>query len=342
MRGQDRNKDGRESSQPNSPGLIRFSTNDLPERDRVALWRDQMGQTLTGCNPSSLDGGTLSVDFAAVGGAGLRLATVDLTDTRNNRDAFCLSDGDEDLILFLSLSGEGWTDHYGERVRLQAGDGMLARFDRTLDTGWPRSRLLLVRLSRAMLGGVQPDAVLGQRHRGDTTVMRLLGSYARTAWEEAARTGFLHPLAERHMAELVSSLCAAGPDEQDRLARPALGAARVAAMLEVMALRYSNPCLCMRDVAAAVGVSERAGHLAFEDAELSFTQELYGIRLSRAAERLSYRYERVMDTAFSVGFSDMSHFHRLFKRRYACTPREWQERSHFHPGVDGTVAAEPV
>lgn len=307
--------------------MLRFSTDDMDAHDRLACWRDVMGRTLTGCNPSPLNEGELAVKFAAVGGTDVRLAVTSLSQIRNNRDRDCLADGDEDLIFFSMLRGQGWTDHYDNRIRLERGDGMLARFDRTLDTSWPRGDLMLIRIRREMLRGAVPERVLGCLQPHTNTIMRLLQSYARTAWAEAKRTGALHPIAERHMAELIGSLCATSADDQLRSAGAALGAARVTAMQEAIARLYANPCLSMRDVAAGVGLSERAGHLAFEAAELNFTEEVHKVRLQRASERLLMHGERVIDIAYSVGFSDSSHFHRLFKRRFGVTPGEWRARS---------------
>ncbi|WP_174297305.1 helix-turn-helix transcriptional regulator [Sphingomonas bacterium] len=93
-------------------------------------------------------------------------------------------------------------------------------------------------------------------------------------------------------------------------------------MRESMARDFANPNLSMGDVAAGVGLSERAGYLAFEAAGLGFTQELQTLRLDQAREYLLGSSLRVIDIAFAVGFSDASHFYRLFRRRFKCSPVE--------------------
>lgn len=80
------------------------------------------------------------------------------------------------------------------------------------------------------------------------------------------------------------------------------------------------------DVAAIVGISERAGHLAFEKAKLTFTDELHRTRLERARERLLTANVRVIDVAFAVGFSDSSHFYRLYKRAFGYSHSELRTR----------------
>lgn len=320
MRGQQRNAAG--PGRKAAPGgMLRFSTDDLPEADRVAQWREVVGRTLTGCTPSPLDGGALKVDFACVAGERVRIAMTSLQDIRNHRDRDCLRDGDEDLVFFSMLGGEGRLDHRDRRTVLKPGEGVLARFDRTLDTSWTRAEVMLIRLPRQALRGVDPEKVLGTPHTASASLMRLLQCYARFAWEEAAQTGTLAPIADRHIAELIAALCTPHAAEVAR-ARPAAGAARLAAMLEAIRRDYANPCLTMRDVAATVGISERAGHLAFEKANLTFFEELHRTRLARARERLLSDNARVIDVAFAVGFSDSSHFYRLFKRAFGYSPGE--------------------
>ncbi|MGN7161958.1 AraC family transcriptional regulator [Sphingomonas sp. SAFR-052] len=325
MRGQQRNAAGPERNAAPG-GLLRFCSDDLPEADRVAQWREVVGRTLTGCTPSPLDGGALKVDFACIAGDMTRVAVTSLQDIRNHRDRDCLRDGAEDLVFFSLLGGKGRLDHRDRRTVLRPGEGVLAQFDRTIDTSWTRADLMLIRLAREALRGVDPELVLGALHAASASLMRLLQCYARVAWEEAKQTGALAPIADRHIAELIAALCTPHADEASVLARPAAGAARVAAMLEAIRRDYANPCLTMRDVAAIVGISERAGHLAFEKAKLSFSEELYRTRLERARERLLADNARVIDVAFAVGFSDSSHFYRLFKRAFGYSPSDLRTR----------------
>ncbi|WP_183946447.1 AraC family transcriptional regulator [Sphingomonas sp. BK580] len=288
------------------------------------MWRDVVGRALTGCEPAPLVGEQLAVDFSLVQGDATRVGVTRLSNIRNHRDRACLRDQDDDLIFFLQLRGEGLLEHCGQRCRLRRGEGMLARFDRTLDTRWVDADLLLIRLSRESLRGVDPGAAIGVKQPASSSVMKLLLAYARTAWRDAGVTGALAPIADRHIAELVAALCLADAEDGARRARPVLAATRLAAMREVMRREFANPCLAMRDVAASVGLSERTGHLVFAAEAKSFLQELHDIRLRHACERLRSGNSRVIDIAYAVGFSDASHFHRLFKQRYSHSPAEWR------------------
>lgn len=296
--------------------LIRFSTDMIEPSQRGAYWQDLMGRTLTGCRPSAWGEGDLSVDFELVLGETVRIARTRLHHIRNNRDRACLADGDDGLVFFLVRHGSADVDHNDQIVSLAAGDGVLGSFDRTLDTRWPDADLLLLQFDRTALRGLDPRRAAGIRRRGDHPMMRLLRVYAETSWAAAAAGAPMAPMMERHLAELVTAICSE-PAAHDT---GGVQAARVARMRAVMAARFANPCLKMRDVAADVGLSERSGHLAFEQAGLSFTEELQRLRLDRARDLLLGSAARVVDAAFAVGFSDLSHFHRLFRRRFGCTP----------------------
>jgi AraC-like DNA-binding protein len=55
----------------------------------------------------------------------------------------------------------------------------------------------------------------------------------------------------------------------------------------------------------------------------SFTEHLVEHRLERAFSMLSdrrYLHLAIIDIAFTVGFGDVSHFNRVFRRRFGETP----------------------
>jgi AraC-like DNA-binding protein len=318
MRGPERNAGGSERN--SCPPILHFSTDLLPPTERLAQWQDVVGRTLTGCVSSPI-GEDFRADFGLVAGDGVRLALCNLHDVRNYRDKDCTRDGDDDFVFFLMLDGAARLEHEDERVTLSRGEGVLARFDRTLDTSWPDARVMLIRLARDAMGAGAPDRAFGLLRPRDNPWMRLLDQYVRTAWQGAGQAGGLPPMMARHIAELVGAACTTQAPENVR-AREAAVHARVAAMCEVIRTRFADPCLSMRKVAASQGLSERGGYLAFAARGVDFTEFLHAVRLDRSRELLVETPARVIDVAYAVGFSDPSHFHRLFKRRFGCTPGE--------------------
>ncbi|RAJ75172.1 AraC-like DNA-binding protein [Chitinophaga dinghuensis] len=54
-------------------------------------------------------------------------------------------------------------------------------------------------------------------------------------------------------------------------------------------------------------------------------QWIWTMRLQRAALLLRSGQCPVNEVAFATGFSDISHFYRLFRKNYGCTPVQWRQ-----------------
>lgn len=93
----------------------------------------------------------------------------------------------------------------------------------------------------------------------------------------------------------------------------------------VASLRGARPGAELRHVARTLAVSERTLRRRLAEERTSFS-ELRQQELRRHAQAL-LSDERLSpaEVAFSLGFSEMSAFHRAFKRWTGHTPREWRE-----------------
>lgn len=314
-------------------GLLRFSSEALPAEHRLEEWQDVLGAVFTSCRSSSGAPESFAVELGVALGASAAIGRTYCAAVRNQRTRECLRDGSEDYFLYLVNAGTGWFQQGEERHLLRAGHVVMGTFTRSFDSGWIEANGLGIVLSRSLFGGLDMDRRIGRLADGSGT--RLLMSYATTVFEEARRGTPLGPMHERHLAELVAALASG------RAGATGSGgeqAARVSRMREVIASRHADPNLTMCHVARCVNLSERAGYLAFERAELSFTEELQRVRLDRARERLYLADRSVIDVAYEVGFSDASHFHRLFKRRFGCTPGEFRRLARSNGGGDATAS----
>jgi AraC-like DNA-binding protein len=300
-------------------GLLRFSSEVLPAEHRVEEWQDVLGSVFTGCRSSSMAHDSFAVDLDLALGSAAAVGKTHCAAVRNQRTNQCLSDGGEDYFLYLVSDGTGWFQQGEERHVLRPGHVVMGTFTRPFDSGWVKANGLGIVLSRSLFGGADMDRRIGRL--ADPAGTRLLMSYATAVFEEARLGMPIAPMHERHLAELVGSL-AFGLDQGADSG--ATSAARVSRMREVIARCYAHPNLSMCRVARTVNLSERAGYLAFERAKLSFTDELQRVRLDRARERLCLGAASVIEIAYEVGFSDASHFYRLFKRRFGCTPGEFR------------------
>lgn len=60
----------------------------------------------------------------------------------------------------------------------------------------------------------------------------------------------------------------------------------------------------------------------------TFLAHLTELRLTHAAKLLAENRHSVIGAAFSSGYSDLSHFYRLFRARFGHPPRTWLEKRH--------------
>ena len=310
--------------------LIRFSTDALPTRDRAPVFRDLVGRRFINTemmvNPAYPRPFYFSMALAM--GETVRIAEVDFDAVDVHRRAADLHDGDDGVTCFLPTGVPVRSEHRDRRGVIRPGGAVLIGHAAPGASCWPDNHVTLLMFPRAAFADPAPiDAAGGLTHAPGRPLLKLLRAYLRSVWRDAEAGAGVPPAVERNLVAIVAGLAAHTADGMRRAAWPALGPARVAAMREVIARRAAEPGLSMREVAAAVGLSERSGHLTFAAAALSFSECLAGARLDLVRARLETgRPGRIIDIALDAGFGDVAHFNRLFRRRFAMTPSDMLHR----------------
>ena len=95
-------------------------------------------------------------------------------------------------------------------------------------------------------------------------------------------------------------------------------------VLKHVELHYTEP-LSIADMATLAGFSESHFMRFFKEAfGVSFVTYLNDYRLAMAARLLLQSEENILTISQQVGFENLSHFNRCFKRKYLKTPREYR------------------
>lgn len=90
--------------------------------------------------------------------------------------------------------------------------------------------------------------------------------------------------------------------------------------------RICDPDLGVANIAEALGVTPRYVQMLFARFGSRPSAYILERRLKLAAERLRRGDARgVTEVAMAVGFNDLTHFGRVFRRRYGVTPRDYRE-----------------
>jgi AraC-like DNA-binding protein len=83
--------------------------------------------------------------------------------------------------------------------------------------------------------------------------------------------------------------------------------------------------ISLGQVAKHLGIPERRLQRLFGSRAITFTTFLKDVRLARVYDMLcdpDSDGQRIRSICFAAGFRDISHFNRLFRARYGCTPAE--------------------
>jgi len=83
----------------------------------------------------------------------------------------------------------------------------------------------------------------------------------------------------------------------------------------------------IEDVASAIGLTTRSLQYKLAQSNTSFTQVLNSVRQSVAKQYLQSSDKSINEIAYSLGFSEPSHFNRAFKRWYQQTPSDFRLKS---------------
>jgi len=95
-----------------------------------------------------------------------------------------------------------------------------------------------------------------------------------------------------------------------------------AAVLQFIGTHYTDPELNMTTVAARIGADrEKINEILKTELGMTFTAYVNKLRLTEAARLLKDKGGTpIADIAYSVGYTNVSYFNKLFKEEYGCTP----------------------
>jgi AraC-like DNA-binding protein len=302
--------------------VARFTTEALPERDRLACWREFYGRKL------------LRLDWEPRSELPFRasMATCQMPGVRSYRTRFspaharrtrALING-EDEVTFFAPMRRYRIAHLGRELELDPGDAaLLSNTDETAVTSLESGHHLGVVLSRKALRPVvrDIDSLLMHRIPRGTEGLELLAGYLRSLHQEKLPLSKpeLRFLVATHIRDLVTFALGATRDAAE--IGSGLSAARLHAMQEDIRRNLSRPNLSVHSVAARHRVSVRYVQKLFEESGRTFTQFVMEERLMAAHKALIARVDAPIGAvAYDIGFNDISNFNRAFRLRFGCTP----------------------
>jgi AraC-like DNA-binding protein len=243
------------------------------------------------------------------------------------RDEDLLRDGDDSIGFVVAQSQELTARHLGREIRLAPGDATMMLMSATGGVGWRDSSVLfdmLIPPAEWEARGARPENGLMQRLWGKSDAMQLLRGYIRSL-ERSGLTAFGNDptIVRRHIIDLI--VFAATPHQslgESNLS--AVAAAHLHAIFDHIASHFSDPELTLSKVAQTMRISTRYLQRLLKTSETSFTAHVTELRLKHAFMLLTAQDSsdvRICDIALRAGFSDISHFNRLFHSRFGDAPK---------------------
>jgi len=242
-------------------------------------------------------------------------------------------DGNDNINLAVSFESGLNLSQGGREVCLGRNDATIMRAD-TPGTAGTRRQFKVLEIS------IPQSERQVRGARADTSLMKVLNRHSETLKLLVGYIGVLSKTGMpanqearnavgRHVIDLTvlaATECAIGESHADCVV-----VARRTAALEHIASHFHEPGLTGSILARKLGISQRYLQRLLQETQNSFTEHVNEWRLNRAFALLTAANSaaRVSDIAFEAGFSDLAHFHRLFRVRFGDTPN----------GVRGTARA---
>jgi AraC-like DNA-binding protein len=308
---------------------IRFSTSDLPEKDRVAMWREHYCRIAMKLDIEPINGASLECSILTRPLPGVQVMSTAMSPVRITRTREVLADGNGDLIFIVNQSGLANVQSRGREIVLREGDALLMSasevkiFDRHTHGG-----SLSFRVPRSILTTIVADVddVVMQPIAAQTEALKLLAGYAAPLFNDISlATAEFRRTAVNHLHDLVALALGAAHDAAGLAIGRGLPAARLR-MAKAYIIENSNRRdLSVGAVAAHLRLTPRNLQRLFESEGTTFSEFLLSQRLSRAHRMLTeprLAQSPVGSIAYDAGFGDLSYFNRSFKRRFGATPRD--------------------
>jgi AraC-like DNA-binding protein len=312
---------------------LRFSTDALPERDRVAIFRELFGRKVMRLEIEPLGDDLFRSDLSARMLPGLGIVSGTNSSFRVGRTRNLVTDGDNNLILQISTR-PGVASQFGREVALGAGDAVvMSNADIGTFTFPSASKITALSLPRAALAALlaNGNGVLLRPILRDTEALRLLVRYLGALLEDGApQAPELQRLAVTHVYDLVAMALGASRDAAEIAKGRGLRAARLRAIKMDIAEKLARSELTVNAIAAQHRITSRYVQMLFEMEGTTFSEFLLGQRLHHAHRMLTnprFADRTISAIVFEAGFNDLSYFNRTFRRRYGATPSDVRARA---------------
>lgn len=312
---------------------LSFSTNDVPERDRLAYWREFFVRKVVLAEYQPLSDRPLQAAATLYSWPGLRAARIEMsTSAVLKRTPAMIADGDDAFCILMKRSGRLNFAQRGKELSLGKGDAVGILHDEPAAMAVSQTHqfaLVVPRCALAPLVRNVEDAAM-RLIVEDNEALRLLRKYSGILSEDiVSMSPELRHVAVTHIYDLIGMALGATRDGAAMANGRGVRAARLRAIKADILENLGDSNLTVTEVSLRQRVTPRYIHMVFETEGITFSEFVVGQRLTRAHHMLSdprFAALSISMIAYEAGFGDLSYFNRSFRRRFGASPSEMRRR----------------
>jgi AraC-like DNA-binding protein len=316
---------------PGDFSIVRFSTDDLPEKNRATIWRDHFGPSLFKVEveppPPNV---SLKVDMTVRSLPGLQLLSGLYSPGGMIRTQRLIAeDGNDDFILRINTSGVVIMSAAGREVDHGSGAILTNAAEASALHRPTFGGSTVIRIPRSTLSAlvIDIDDITMRPIPRHMNSLKLLIDYANALLTDET---FELPPELRHVVvnqitDLVAVTLGATRDAAHIAEGRGIPAAHLYAAKAYVMENSGRQSLSIAEVAKHLELSDRHVQRLFENDGTTFSAFLLDYRLSCAhrmlcnSQHMDWSIGRIADC---VGFNDHSYFGRCFRKLYGSTPRD--------------------
>jgi AraC-like DNA-binding protein len=305
---------------------LRFSTRGLPERMRVPMWREEFGRRIVHVDIEPLSNLPFQAEATLQALPGLRTLAWQGSAMRIKRSQANISDGDDSIGVIICSPSGSQISQRGQEIEFRDGDAIALLHSEPAIVTYAEGLQFGLSVPRDALTQrvTNVDSLTMRPISRRTEALRILMAYLKSALKNGALAApNLRDAVVTHIHDLVAlAISECAPSGESTAS--AVVAARHSAALDYITAHFQDPELSLEAVARSQGISPRYLQHLMTSLGMSFTECVNEMRLQRAFALLIEPHgiaRRISDIALEVGFSDISHFNRLFRTRFGVSPR---------------------
>jgi AraC-like DNA-binding protein len=312
--------------------FLRFSTDDLPDRDRVAIWNEVFGRYVLALRLETAGNNPFSQNATMRSLPELSLASMSCSGFRAWRTREMLADGNDNLNIIVNIAGTGEYRQLGREALVARHEAVLISSGEEVFGQYPgASRTLMIGVPRASVAAMVGDSEAALcRALPASEALRLMISYAQSTDRLSLETPGVAQAYATHLQDLLALVIGATRDGEELARRRGLRAARLAALKVDIGRSLGRNDLSIGALALRHGLTPRYIQKLFENDGTTFTEYVIEQRLLEARRLLAdpeFADYGIGDIALRAGFGDLPYFNRSFRRRFGMTPSEAREQS---------------